>query len=261
MWQGSGPRGMTGPHLQPEFTAVATKRAAPGPKAPGKRKPTAKSSPQKPYLSTPATARQSRAQAEKLVSIPDDVVLAPQVEAPRQPTGKDQSRGRHAGIRELTWAAFDKAVQELAGAILESFEPQAVVGVAHGGVFVGGALSSALGCEFFPVRISRRSRDAGGARATSSPKLAGDMPRELKGRRVLIVDDVASSGDTLELASRLAHEVGAKQVKTACLVAKPVGFLPDYHALTSAGLVVFPWDYEPVTGDARFDEDPDKAGA
>jgi hypothetical protein len=204
--------------------------------------------------------KEARAQAQKLISIPDDVVLAPQVEAPRQPTGKDQSRGRHAGIRELTWAEFDKAVQELAGAIRASFEPQAVVGVAHGGVFVGGALSSALGCEFFPVRISRRSRDAGGARG-ASPRMAGEMPRELKGRRVLIVDDVASSGDTLELATQLAREVGAKQVETACLVARPEGFAPDYCALATAALVVFPWDYEPVTGDARFDEDPDKAGA
>jgi hypothetical protein len=238
---------------------VAIKRAAPGPKAPGKRKPTAKPSPSKTY--TPAAMKQARAQAQKLVSIPEDVVLAPQVEVPRQPTGKDQSRGRHAGIRELTWAEFDRAVQELAAAVRTSFQPQAVVGVAHGGVFVGGALSSALGCEFFPVRISRRSRDPGEGARSTSPKLAGEMPRELKGRRVLIVDDVASSGDTLELATQLARKVGAKQVETACLVARPEGFAPDYCALATAALVVFPWDYEPVTGDGRFDEDPDKAGA
>ena len=242
---------------------MAIKRAAPGPRAQVKRKPTAKSSPKK-STSQPASApKAERRQAEKLVSIPTEMVLAPQAEAPRQPTGKDQSRGRRsAGLRELTWAEFDRAVQQLAGAIRESFAPQAVVGVAHGGVFVGGALSSALGCEFFPVRISRRSRDRGeGSRTRTNPKLAGVMPRELKGRRVLIVDDVASSGDTLELASQLAREAGAKKVETACLVARPEGFSPDYCALATASLVVFPWDYEPATGDARFDEDPDKAGA
>lgn len=241
---------------------MATKRAAPGPSALGKGKPTTKSSAKKSSSKPSAASKTSRQQAEKLVSIPSDVVLAPQVEAPRQPTGRDQSRGRSAGLRELTWAEFDRAVQELAGAIRKSFAPQAVVGVAHGGVFVGGALSSALGCEFFPVRISRRSRDRGeGTKTRSNPKLAGVMPRELKGRRVLIVDDVASSGDTLELASQLAREVGAKKVETACLVARPEGFAPDYCALATASLVVFPWDYEPATGDARFDEDPDKAGA
>jgi hypoxanthine phosphoribosyltransferase len=242
---------------------VATKRAAPGPSAQGKRKPTTKPSVKKSPARPSAAPKTSRRQAERLVSIPADLVLAPQVEAPRQPTGRDQSRGRSAtGPRELTWAEFDRAVQELAGAIRESFAPQAVVGVAHGGVFVGGALSSALGCEFFPVRISRRSRDRGqGAKTRGNPKLSGEMPRELKGRRVLIVDDVASSGDTLELASQLAREGGAKKVETACLVARPEGFAPDYCALATASLVVFPWDYEPSTGDARFDEDPDKAGA
>jgi len=247
-------------HTQPEFTAVATKRAAPGPKAPGKSKPTEKASPKK----SPAP-KSSRMRAEKLVSIPDDLVLAPQVEAPRQPTGRDLSRGRSSStsVKELTWKEFDRAVQQLAGSIQETFEPQVVVGVAHGGVFVGGALAGALGCQFFPVRISRRSRDRGSAAAKTAKtsQLSGEMPAELKGRRVLIVDDVASSGDTLELATALAREVGAKKVATACLVTKPGGFSPDYSALSTASLIVFPWDYEPATGDARFDEDPDKAGA
>ena len=85
------------------------------------------------------------------------------------PTGRDQSRQR-SSVKELSWADFDRAVQELARTIGTSFKPQAVVGVAHGGVFVGGAISSALGCEFFPVRISRRSRDR------SDPKKAPARP-------------------------------------------------------------------------------------
>ncbi|ATB31054.1 phosphoribosyltransferase [Melittangium boletus] len=195
-------------------------------------------------------------QVEKLVSIPSDLVLAPQVEAPRQPTGRDQSRSKKR-IQELTWMDFDRAVQTLARSIRQSYAPQAVVGVAHGGVFVGGALSSALGVEFFPVRISRRSRD----KSSSNPKLTGDMPKELKGKRVLIVDDVAASGDTLELATALALKVGAREVKNTTLICRPDGFSPDFHALSTEALVVFPWDYEEVVEDGRFDVDPDKAGA
>ncbi|MFE8605731.1 phosphoribosyltransferase [Archangium violaceum] len=195
-------------------------------------------------------------QVEKLVSIPSDVVLAPQVEVPRQLTGRDQSRSNRS-VQELSWAEFDRAVQSLARTISQSFKPQAVVGLAHGGVFVGGALSSALGCDFYPVRISRRSRDKGAAK----PKLSGEMPRELKGKRVLIVDDVVASGDTLELATALAQKVGAREVNTASLVARPGGFAPDFCALPTDALVVFPWDYEAVTEDGRFDVDPDKAGA
>ncbi len=195
-------------------------------------------------------------QVEKLVSIPSDMVLAPQVEAPRQLTGRDQSRQK-TSVQELSWAEFDRAVHALAATISKTYKPQVVVGVAHGGVFVGGALSSALGCDFYPVRISRRSRDKG----TTRPKLSGEMPRELKGKRVLIVDDVVSSGDTLELATALAQKAGAKEVDTAALVARPGGFAPGFCALPTDALVVFPWDYEAVTEDGRFDVDPDKAGA
>ena len=224
---------------------MATKRAVPG-----KGKSSRKGKP------SPKPSKQQK--VEKLISIPSDVVLAPQAEAPRMPTGRDQSRQR-SSVKELSWADFDRAVQEMARTIGKSFKPQAVVGVAHGGVFVGGAISSALGCEFFPVRITRRSRDRSDPK---KPQLSGELPRELKGRRVLIVDDVAASGDTLELATALARKVGAREVMTAVMVARPDGYAPDFCALSTASFMVFPWDYEPVMGaDGADDVDPDQAGA
>lgn len=233
-WRDAMARGMTRPAPQTGVLTVATKRATP--------------------KGTKGKASQKK--VETLVSIPADLVLAPQAEAPRQPTGRDQSRSTRS-VQELAWVEFDRAVQALARTLRTRFEPQAVVGVAHGGVFVGGALASALGCEFFPVRISRRSRD----KSLLKPKLSGEMPEELKDRRVLIVDDVVASGDTLELAITLALKAGARQVNTAALVARPGGYAPDFCSLSTDSLVVFPWDYEAVTEDGRFDVDPDKAGA
>ncbi len=55
--------------------------------------------------------------------------------------------------------------------------------------------------------------------------------------------------------------MGAREVYTASLVARPGGFTPSFCALPTDALVVFPWDYEAVTEDGRFDVDPDKAGA
>lgn len=198
-------------------------------------------------------------QAKKVVSIPDDVVLAPQAEPPRAPQGRDASRARPSA-EELTWGQFDLAVQGLAREVAARGPAvQAVVGLAHGGVFVGGALAKALGVEFYPVRISRRSRDKG---VQAPPRISGEMPRELKGRRVLLVDDVAKSGDTLRLAGELARGAGAREVRTLTLVARPGGYEPDHCALVTDALVVFPWDYEQVSEESgRFDVDPDKAGA
>ena len=140
-------------------------------------------------------------------------------------------------------------MQQLARDIAKKFKPEAVVGVAHGGVFVGGALASALKAEFYPVRISRRSRDQGVAAAK---KLSGVMPKALKGLRVVIVDDIAASGDTLELASELAKVAGAKAVATAALVCRPRGFKPKFFWQNSAAFFVFPWDYDLSTEDERF---------
>ncbi len=160
----------------------------------------------------------------------------------------DRSTSRRSTL-ELSWREFDTHVHTLARQAHNSFGATAVVGLAHGGVFVGGALASAMRVEFFPVRLTRRSRDLRNVRVTN------EMPTELKGRRVLLVDDVAGSGDSLEMAARLAKLAGATHVATATLVARPDEFTPDFAALHSEVFYVFPWDYQEVVEDARFDPD------
>ncbi len=167
----------------------------------------------------------------------------------------DRSTARHAA-EELSWADFDHSVQSIAREAQKKFKPQAVVGIAHGGVFVGGALASAMKAEFFPVRITRRSRDSG---SRAHLGIAEKMPRELKGRRVLVVDDVAGSGDSLDLAMRMAREVGATKVLSAALVKRPDGFSPDFCARATARFIVFPWDYQDTIDESSVD--PDTAGA
>ncbi len=182
---------------------------------------------------------------------PDEhaMYLAPQAEAPRSPSGQDRSSARPRGPVELSWSRFDKLVAALALEVRDGFRPTAVVGVAHGGVFVGGALASALNCDFFPVRISRRSRDKV---VRKSPRLFGEMPKELAGETVLVVDDVAQSGDTLELACALAEKAGAKEVRSCALVRREGGYQPDFYSLDTEDVLVFPWDYDLVAEDERF---------
>jgi len=184
--------------------------------------------------------------------------IAPQSEVPRGGLGRDRSLPEVSGLEELSWARFDGLVQALARRIRRRFRPEAVVGVAHGGVFVGGALAAALGVDFFPVRISRRSRASSTLRR--QPRLSGSMPRELRGRRVLLVDDVAASGETLKLARKLAARSGARGLRTATLLARPGGYAPTWTALESDALFVFPWDYAAVTEDERFDARPRVGG-
>ncbi len=202
------------------------------------------------------SARRRARRAVSPFSAPVEALLAPQVEVPREGLGMDRSRPA-VGVAEMSWASFDRHIQTLARTIFRAYAVEAVVGVAHGGVFVGGALASALGAAFYPVRISRRSRahtDVG------RPKLSGSVPKEVKGRRVLVVDDVSASGETLELARTLVRKAGARALRTATLICRTDGYAPDFSALRSDSLQVFPWDYSPVTEDGRFDASPTKRG-
>jgi len=196
-------------------------------------------------------------EVERIVSIPDDVMLSPQVQPPPGGLGHDRSTLPEPA-RELTWARVDQLVTSLCRQIKRSFRPDAVVGVAHGGVFVGGALAGALGADFFPVRLSRRSRDHGDRR---SPRLRAEIPPLLRNRRVLVVDDVAASGDSLELARVLLSRVRAKETRTASLVAREGAYAPDWTALTTAELIVFPWDYDLLDYEPERSLDPQKDAA
>ena len=178
--------------------------------------------------------------------------LSPQSEDPRGLLGQDRSGPRNV-VREMTWAQFDGAVQGMAREIGAAYTCDLVVGIAPGGLYVGSAVASALGKPFHPVRILGRTRDPLTGRM---PKVMA-MPREVKGARILLVDDVIASGMTLRRAIDVARKAGAKQIRTATLLSRDQGASADWTVLVMEGPLVFPWDYGPVTEDGRFDLVPE----
>jgi hypoxanthine phosphoribosyltransferase len=148
--------------------------------------------------------------------------------------------GSQTGVREIGWAAFGELSRRLALQISKRFHPDAVVGLAKGGVFVGSAIAAALGVDFHPIRIEKRSRDPRGP----SRIVASRQFPKLVGKRVLIVDDVVATGQTLAKAHRLAQRAGASEVQAAVLVVRPRGVRPEWYALETDDLIVFGWDYQ-----------------
>lgn len=164
-----------------------------------------------------------------------------------------RKRAPKKGVRELGWAAFGEVARGLAAQIARTYRPAVVVGIAKGGVFVGGALAAALGADFYPVRIEKRRRDAG-----VLPEPIQELP-DLTGKRALVVDDVASTGATLAKARALTRKAGAREVKTAVLVARPRGARPDFSAFATDELMLFGWDYQ-LDQAGSGPEDPGEVG-
>ena len=148
---------------------------------------------------------------------------------------------QRSGVDPISWERFEQLVRLLAEQV-ESFEPQIILGIARGGLFPGTMLSFILRREFYPIRLTRRYEDAV---VRERPTWLVRPPDKVRGRRVLIVDEIVDSGVTLALAAYEVRGMGASEVRTAALFAHTWAEpRPDWVALTSDALILNPWDRE-----------------
>jgi len=145
----------------------------------------------------------------------------------------------------LGWTNVDKAVKTLASSIKRGFSPDLIVGVARGGLIPAVWLSHLLGDK--PLRFIHVKYYKGMDLRKKKPELLADVGR-LKGK-VLVVDDVADTGTTLEFVAKHIKRKGAKDVKVATIAMKPHStFKPDFFVFETDKWIVFPWEEMPVKG-------------
>ena len=152
---------------------------------------------------------------------------------------KSYAYDQRQGIRSLSWEDFANLGAQLAEQS-ERAGVEVVVGIARAGLFPAVLVACSLRKEMYPVRLTRRLNDAV---VYEDPVWRTPLTADLSGRVVVVVDEIADTGQTLKLVADAARQRGAARVKTACLVshtwAEPV---PDFIALVTDELVVFPWD-------------------
>ena len=81
------------------------------------------------------------------------------------------------------------------------------------------------------------------------PAILSAAPPQARTKRVLLVDEIATSGETLRLGLAAIRDVGPREVRTATSFARPMGYKPDYFALETDQTVIFPWDRKIFDGD------------
>jgi uncharacterized protein len=142
-------------------------------------------------------------------------------------------------VFELGWEVFGELCRALALRVYREYEPDVVVGIATAGVIPAAVVADILQADFYSMKISRRA-EGGGRR--DRPELLSTVPVQAAGKRVLLVDELTTSGDTLRMALAALRDVVPREIRTATCFSRPNGYSPDYHALETDALIVFPWD-------------------
>jgi hypoxanthine phosphoribosyltransferase len=152
----------------------------------------------------------------------------------------------HEEYLDLPWEMFGELCRALALKVARDYDPEVVVGIARAGVIPAAVVASILRLDFYSMKISRKEGDA---QVRERPAVLSAAPPQIAGKRVLIVDEIATSGETLRLALAAVRDTRPAEVRTATSFARQRGYKADYFALATDATIIFPWDRKIFDGD------------
>jgi|GEM_PF-42396 len=150
-------------------------------------------------------------------------------------------------IREvLTWEGFGKASRELATAVVDSgFQPDLIMSITRGGMLPAGTISYAMGIK--NLHIINVEFYTGVDARLPMPVLLPPVPAavDLSQKKVLVIDDVADTGETLRMVRDFCATHVA-ETRTAVLYEKSQSVVKcDYVWKRTDEWISFPWSSEP----------------
>jgi uncharacterized protein len=145
----------------------------------------------------------------------------------------------------LSWQRFGEASRELAKVIAaDGFEPDLILSIARGGLFLAGSLGYALAVKNLHV-MNVEFYDGVGT-TLDMPVMLPPVPSavDFSAQKVLIADDVADSGRTIELVHTFIKD-HVEDVRSAVIYEKPRSLMKcDYVWKRTDRWINFPWSSE-----------------
>jgi hypoxanthine phosphoribosyltransferase len=142
----------------------------------------------------------------------------------------------------LTWADFGRATDELAQQVEDDgYRPDLVLAIARGGLLPAAGLSYALGVK--NVHVINVEFYTGIDERLPMPVVLPPVPQavDLSGATVLVVDDVADTGETLRLVRQVCDE-HVREARCAVVYEKPRSVVRcEYVWKATDRWIDFPW--------------------
>ncbi len=144
----------------------------------------------------------------------------------------------------ISWDHARKLSEILAEKIRNSgFKPDIIIAIIRGGMVPAMNLSDLLGVK----EILTLRAEHWGITATRSGKAELRVPLRagIEGRRVLLVDDLTDTGESLEVSLNYLKKLHPARIKTATLIHKSQSkFTPDFYAgdREKWRWIILPWN-------------------
>ncbi len=125
------------------------------------------------------------------------------------------------------------------------FEPDVVVALARGGWFAGRCICDFLGLD--DLTSLKMEHYVGAADKADEAQIRYPMPEgSVKGKDVLVIDDIADTGGSIRRANEYVTDRDAATIRTATLqLLNTSSFEPDFvgERLETWTWVVYPWNF------------------
>jgi len=149
-----------------------------------------------------------------------------------------------AEFRYINWTEYGNLADALAEKVrshAESFD--LIIGIARGGIPVAMVVSDHLDVKLDIINV----KSYNGIAERNPPRILTTLTEAVKGKNVLLVDDLVDQGDTMTTVSQYLRSQGPNLLKTAVLFKKPWSKTePDYFLEVVDKWIVFPWEHGEV---------------
>lgn len=123
----------------------------------------------------------------------------------------------------------------------DNYKPDLIIAITRGGWIPARLLSDLLevnnlttiGIEFYSDISKTRKK----------PILTQELSTPISGKKILLVDDVADTGKSLQLAKKHILKKDKADLKISTIYKKPQSKIePDYYEKTTKHWIIFPWE-------------------